>query len=58
MYVSYDLLSIILFCIKTIRQLSPMLHHRALKTLNSMKWCNSGDNVLFWLLLELHIYCY
>jgi hypothetical protein len=32
---------------KTVRQLSPVLHHRALKTLKPMKWCINGGNAFF-----------
>jgi hypothetical protein len=46
------------FSASTTRQLSPVLHHRALKTLKPIKWCISGGNALFWLLLELHVYFY
>jgi hypothetical protein len=47
MYESYNLYNIILFCIKTIRQLSPVLHHKALKTLKPMKLCINGGNAIF-----------
>jgi hypothetical protein len=33
--------------LKTIRQLSPVLHYRASKTLKPIEWCISGGNALF-----------
>jgi hypothetical protein len=53
MYESYDLRSIILFCIRMIRQLSPVLHHRALKILKPMELCINGGNALFLVIAQI-----
>jgi hypothetical protein len=44
-FMTYKALS--LFYIKTIRQLLPVLHHRALKTRKPIKWCINGGNAIF-----------
>jgi hypothetical protein len=42
-------------CIKTIRQWSPLLHHK-LWTLKPIKWCINEGSALFLAIFNLHIY--